>query len=152
MPRDAKRYQHGLWETSQALECDPASLLAILQGQVEKEAQTSPTPSLAPSDKMAQPHKSIGSAWGRLSAFNQFRVMHTSRQSYKEDMGDREAKDMPAAGIATGGPSKGSSNVKDAGEARSGCLGVPLASMLFTLIADTHRGDMNVQDIPYHCS
>lgn len=65
---------------------------------------------------MAQPHKSIGSSWGRLSAFNQSRLFHASSQSYKEDLGDREEQDMPAAGIATGGPSKGSSNIKDAGK------------------------------------
>lgn len=90
-------------------------MLQNLQGQVEKEAQTSPTPSLAPSDKMAQPHKSIGLSWGRLSAFNQSRFFHVSSQGHKENMGDREEQDMPAAGIATGGPSKGSSNIKDAG-------------------------------------
>ena len=101
---------------------------------MEKEAQSSPTPSLAPSDKMAQPHKSIGLSWGRLSAFNQSRFFHVSSQGHKDNMGDREEQDMPAAGIATGGPSKGSSNIKDAGMTR-------LPPAMFTCV--THVVEMS---------
>ena len=36
--------------------------------------------------------------------------------TYKEDLGDREENDMPAAGIATSGPGTGSSHTGDAGE------------------------------------
>lgn len=51
-----------------------------------------------------------------VSAFKQSRYMHTMVPVYKEDLGDREEQDMPAAGIATSGPGTGSSNTGDAGQ------------------------------------
>ncbi|KAL3136841.1 hypothetical protein ABBQ38_005548 [Trebouxia sp. C0009 RCD-2024] len=52
------------------------------------------------------------------------RVLHTTPWAGKEDLGDREQEDMPAAGIATSGPGTGSSNIGDAGqrEAKDGKL------------------------------
>ncbi len=90
------------------------------QGQEKEEVATSPTPGLAPSSKIA-PNKSIGGSWRPMSAFKQSRFLHSSPQMYKEDLGDREEQDMPAAGIATSGPGTGSSNTGDAGGSISTC-------------------------------
>lgn len=56
--------------------------------------------------------------WRPASALNQFRYLHTTASGCKENVGDREEQDMPAAGIATSGPGTGTSNSKDAGKAR----------------------------------
>ena len=51
-----------------------------------------------------------------VSAFKQSCYLHTMVPVYKEDLGDREEQDTPAAGIATSGPSTGSSSTGDAGQ------------------------------------
>ena len=54
-----------------------------------------------------------------MSALNQSRFVNTTPSAGKENMGDREEEDMPAAGIATSGPGTGTSNIGDAGKAHS---------------------------------
>ena len=72
----------------------------FLQGQEREEVATSPTPGLAPTKNMA-PNKSIGSSWRPMSAFKQSRFLHSMPQACKDNIGDREEQDMPAASIAT---------------------------------------------------
>ena len=56
-------------------------------------------------------------SWKPACALNRSRFLHNATSACKENMGDREEEDMPAAGIGTSGPGTGSSNIGDAGKA-----------------------------------